>query len=318
MRLVTYHDGAGARVGVLHGDEVFPLLGSATMTQRLAASPAALLADGAAARSRARGRPLDTVRLLAPLAPPTIRDFTIFERHIEGMVMLEGGPGLPDSFYDSPRFYFSNPHAVAGPDEDVPVPPGCERFDYELEVAAVIGTSGRDLDLDGARTAIFGYTLFNDWSARDIAVPEMAAKLGPAKAKDTTNTLGPFLVTADELEQHRTVDGFLDLDLRVERNGIEMGADTLANAAWTMEELVVLASRGTWVRPGDVIGSGTCGTGCLAERWAREGHKAPPPLTPGDEVVISATGLGRLRNRVVEGVEPKTVSAGRRRIVAEC
>jgi 2-keto-4-pentenoate hydratase/2-oxohepta-3-ene-1,7-dioic acid hydratase in catechol pathway len=273
-----------------------------------------LRADGARALDRVAGIPLADRRLLAPLLPPTIRDFTSFERHVEGMAMFEGASGVPDGFYDAPRFYFSSPHAVAGPDEDVPIPPGCERFDYELEVAAVIGAGARDLDVDGAREVIFGYTLFNDWSARDIGRREIMGKLGPAKAKDTTNTLGPMLVTADELERHRNAEGFLDLELCVERNGTTLGRDTLANASWTMEELVVMASRGTWVRPGDVIGSGTCGSGCLAERWAREGADAPPPLAAGDVVVLRATGLGTLRNRIVTGVEPIAVPRGRRRI----
>ncbi|MGH2927771.1 MAG: fumarylacetoacetate hydrolase family protein, partial [Solirubrobacteraceae bacterium] len=231
-----------------------------------------------------------------------------------GMEMFEGGVGVPARFYETPHFYFSNPYAVIGPDDDVPVPPGCERFDYELEVAAVIGTAGRDLDTAGARAAIFGYTLFNDWSARDIGRREIKGKLGPAKAKDTASTLGPWLVTADELESRRNAEGVLDLKLTVSRNGEQLGADTLASSSWTMEELVVMAATGTWVRPGDVIGSGTCGSGCLAERWAREGAQAPRPLEPGDEVTLTGTGLGTLRNRVVAGAAPTAVPAGRRRI----
>ena len=315
MRFVTYLGSGFARVGLLDDEHVFPLAGTSSLTERLASGgPDRLRDDGSRARTQARSQPLSTVHLLAPLQPPTIRDFTTFERHVEGMAMFEGGSGVPAGFYDSPRFYFSNPYAVAGPDEDVPVPPGCERFDYELEVAAVIGAAGRDLDANGARVAIFAYTLFNDWSARDIGRREIMGKLGPAKAKDTTNTLGPVLVTADELAVYRNAEGFLDLELKVELNGTVMGQDTLANASWTMEELVVFASRGTWVRPGDVIGSGTCGSGCLAERWAREGSAAPRALLPGDEVSLTATGIGELRNHIVIGVAPRDVPTGRQRI----
>jgi 2-keto-4-pentenoate hydratase/2-oxohepta-3-ene-1,7-dioic acid hydratase in catechol pathway len=214
MRFVTYVDDGRPRAGVLDGDEIHPLEGTASITERLEASAERLLADGAQALDRSPSFALVDQRLLAPLQPPTIRDFTTFERHVEGMAMFEGASGVPDGFYDAPRFYFSSPHAVAGPDEDVPIPPGCERFDYELEVAAVIGVSARDLDVDRAQEVISGYTLFNDWSARDIGRREIMGKLGPAKAKDTTNALGPMLVTTDEIERYRNAEGFLDLELR--------------------------------------------------------------------------------------------------------
>jgi len=126
---------------------------------------------------------------------------------------------------------------------------------------------------------------------------------GQCKGKDFANTLGPWIVTPDELEPYRDGDRY-DLDMRAFINGAELGGDTLANMAWSFEEMVAYASRGTWVRPGDVLGSGTCGNGCLLELWGRRGSfEDPPPLRPGDEVTLRVQGIGTLTNRVVEGLE---------------
>jgi 2-keto-4-pentenoate hydratase/2-oxohepta-3-ene-1,7-dioic acid hydratase in catechol pathway len=248
-------------------------------------------------------RSLSEVRLLAPVTPPTIRDFSVFERHIAG-VILNGNPKatVPEVFYESPFCYFTNPHALTGPGDEIAVPPGCERLDLELEVAAVIGTSGRDLSPSQAGAHIAGYTIFNDWSARDLQMAEMRLGLGTCKGKDFANTLGPWIVTADELEPFRDGDR-LALELRAEVNGAPLGSDSLQNMAWSFEELVAYASRGTWVRPGDVLGSGTCGYGCLFEIWGREGPGAHAPLGPGDTVTLRVEGIGTLQNTVVAGVE---------------
>ena len=269
----------------------------------------ALLGADAPRREQLAGRvsaerPLAEVRLLAPVTPPTIRDFSVFERHIAG-VILNGNPAatVPEVFYESPFCYFTNPHALTGPADEIAVPPGCERLDLELEVAAVIGSGGRDLSPQRAGAHIAGYTIFNDWSARDLQMAEMRLGLGTCKGKDFANTLGPWIVTADELEPFRDGDR-LALDLRAEVNGVPLGSDSLANMAWSFEELVAYASRGTWVRPGDVLGSGTCGYGCLFELWGREGPDAHPPLGPGDTVALHVEGVGTLQNTVVAGVEP--------------
>jgi 2-keto-4-pentenoate hydratase/2-oxohepta-3-ene-1,7-dioic acid hydratase in catechol pathway len=142
----------------------------------------------------------------------------------------------------------------------------------------------------------------------------MRVGLGPAKGKDSATTLGPWLVTADELEPHRTADGFLDLDLTVEVNGETVGQDRLANMSWTFEEMTAYASRGTWVRPGDVLGSGTCGHGgCLAELWGRHLVPEPPPLAPGDTDTMTVQGIGGISNTVIEGLPPIPVPRARRR-----
>ena len=259
--------------------------------------------DGLAGRAE-REVGIGDVRLLAPVQPPTIRDFSVFEQHIEG-VIKNGNPDatIPDTWYESPFCYFSNPGAVTGAGEDIPVPPGCAVLDFELEVAAVIGRAGRNLRPEDAGAHIAGYTIFNDWSARDLQLAEMRLGLGVLKGKDFANTLGPWIVTADELEQYRDGDR-LDLDLRASINGRELGDDTLANMAWSFEELVSYASRGTWVRPGDVLGSGTCGAGCLMELWGRHGRDGYPPLKPGDTVSLSVQGIGTLTNTIASGADP--------------
>jgi 2-keto-4-pentenoate hydratase/2-oxohepta-3-ene-1,7-dioic acid hydratase in catechol pathway len=226
---------------------------------------------------------------------------------------VSGGTVVPE-WYQAPAFYFTNPAALIGAHDDVPVPPDCQAFDFELEVAAVLGADGASLSPGDVRGHIFGYTVLNDWSARDLQRREMRVGLGPAKGKDTATTLGPWLVTADELEPYRDGDGFLPLDMRVCVNGTEVGQDLLSNMGWPFEELIAYASRGTQVRAGDVIGSGTCGNGgCLAELWGRRGERVPPPLRPGDVVEMTVEGIGSIRNRVVAGLDLPPVRPARPR-----
>lgn len=247
---------------------------------------------------------VEHLRLLAPLDPPSIRDFSVFEQHIEGIMRgIDPEMAVPESWYRSPFCYFSNPGAVTGPDEEIALPPGSEDLDLELEVALVVGRAGRNLTPNQAVDHIAGYTIFNDWSARDLQAEEMKLGLGICKGKDFANTLGPWIVTPDELEPYRC-DDRLDLDLRASINGRELGDDTLANMAWSFEELVSYASRGTSIRPGDVLGSGTCGSGCLLELRGRHGRDAYPALAPGDTVTLSVQGIGTLTNTIGAGVDP--------------
>ncbi|MES5817734.1 fumarylacetoacetate hydrolase family protein [Streptomyces sp. RG80] len=304
MRIATYlHDGR-RRVGVVE-DPVVRQLPDGT-------SP---IEAASGVRPVGPAVPLADVRLLAPLQPPTVRDFVTFEEHVEGVRRsIDGDAGVPDAWYDAPTFYFTNPYAVIGPYDDVPVPPGSRVLDFELEVAAVIGREGRDLTPEQARDHIVGYTILNDWSARDLQSREMRVNLGPCKGKDTAATLGPYLVTADALEGYRDPDGFLRLSLTAAVNGEVVGKDLLSNMSWTFEEMVAYASRGTTVRPGDVLGSGTCGNGgCLAELWGVRGRRDPAPLGPGDTVTLTVEGLGSTSNTVVAGVDPVPLPTGRRR-----
>ena len=310
MRLARYELAGREHCGVLDGDSVRPFPAGTDLPGLLQDGLASLPPAGAAV-------PLAGVRLLPPVQPPAVRDFVTFEEHVEGVRRaIEGAAegGVPDAWYDAPTFYFTSPHALIGAHDDVPVPPGCGALDFELEVAVVIDRAGRDLTPAQARAHIAGYTLFNDWSARDLQAREMQVGLGPCKGKDTASTLGPWLVTPDELERYRDADGFLRLALTAEVNGVAVGRDLLSNMSWTFEEMISYASRGSWVHPGDVLGSGTCGNGGgLAELWGRRGGQLPPPLRPGDTVTLTAEGIGSVRNTVVPGAGPVPLPRGRRR-----
>ena len=315
MRFSTYVDADlnADRVGVLDGDgHLHPLPPGITLLELLRSNT--FRDAGERALSTSTGvRPLAEVRLRAPIPdPPTVRDFMTFERHVEGVAKLAGADAtVPDRWYQAPAFYFTNPYAILGPADDVPVPPGCRMFDLELEVAAVIGRPGRDLHPDDADAHIAGYTVLIDWSARDVQFAEMQVRLGPAKGKDTATTIGPVLVTPDELEPWRTDTGY-DLAMTVDINGERLGQDHWSSTAFSFADMIAYASRGTEVRPGDILGSGTCGGGCLAELWGRHGHDAHPPLQPGDIVTVTVDQLGTLTTRITDGVEPIPIPPARR------
>jgi 2-keto-4-pentenoate hydratase/2-oxohepta-3-ene-1,7-dioic acid hydratase in catechol pathway len=244
---------------------------------------------------------LQDVRLLSPIEPASVRDFSVFEQHSEGASMYLGGPDaqVQAAWYEQPAFYFSNPHATTGPGDVIAPPAVHSGLDLELEVAAIVGRRARNISVDDAGGVIVGYTIFNDWSERDIAAREARLPFGFHKTKDFANTFGPWIVTPDELESHRRGDR-LDLRMTAIINGTELGSDTLASMAWSFEELVHFAARGAWIGPGDVIASGTCGGGCLFELWGRNHAKEPAPLKPGDEVRLEVEGIGVLTNTIGE------------------
>lgn len=260
--------------------------------------------------------PLADVQLLAPLKPATIRDFVAFEEHVEGVrKSIDGAAGVLPEWYEAPTFYFSNPHTVTGTGALIGMPAGCVDLDFEVEVAAVIGgvpeSDGRNLSAADAHRHIFGYTVLNDWSARDLQRREMKVGLGPCKGKDFANTLGPWIVTADEVENRHDADGFLPITMSVEVNGELIGQDLLSNMGWPFAELVAYASQDSVVLPGDVLGSGTCGSGCLAELWGRNGAQTPPPLKTGDTVRMTVEGIGTIQNTVGRRREAVTSVAAR-------
>lgn len=317
MRFATFEstDRKGGRAaGVVSDDGIHPLPAGATVLDLVRAGLPAALDAGAAALS-GPAVSVGGIRLLPPVQAPTIRDFVAFEEHVEGVTAGVGdAAGVAPEWYEAPTFYFTNPYALVGPYDDVPVPPGSRMLDFELEVAVVVGRDGASLTPSQAADHVFGYTILNDWSARDLQRREMRVQLGPAKGKDFATTLGPWLVTADELERYRDADGFLALELSASVNDVEVGQDLLSNMGWPFEELISYASRGTWVRAGDVLGSGTCGNGgCLGELWGRNGRPDPPPLQPGDVVELTVEGIGAVRNQVVPGLDLPPVPAARPR-----
>ncbi|MCR2762968.1 fumarylacetoacetate hydrolase family protein [Microbacterium sp. zg.B48] len=278
----------------------------------LAAQALVLRADHSA------GQRLDDVRLLAPLVPAAIRDFVAFEEHVEGVSAgVEGTSHVAEEWYDAPTFYFTNPHTVLGPGEAVR-PPVTERLDFELELAVVVGgvpgSDGSNLTPDAAASHIFGYTIMNDWSARDLQAREMKVRLGPAKGKDFGTSLGPWIVSADELAPFLDEDGFLAVRAEVYVNDALIGADLVSNMGWPFPELVAYAARNSKVVAGDVLGSGTVGNGgCLGELWGRAGALIPPPLREGDEVRMVVEGIGELIGSVGSPVRVPAVSPARPR-----
>jgi len=245
----------------------------------------------------AAGLSLADVRLLAPVVPASIRDFVAFEEHVEGVSAgVEGKSDVAPEWYQAPTFYFTNPHTVLGPDEPVS-PPLTQRLDFELELAVVIGSTPgvgeSNLTVEEAASRIFGYTIMNDWSARDLQGREMKVRLGPAKGKDFGLSLGPWIVTADELEPFLDAEGFLAVHAEVYVNDRLVGEDLVSNMGWPLPELVAYASRNSRVVPGDVLGSGTVGNGgCLGELWGRGVDIAA--LQTGDVVRMVVEGIGEL------------------------
>ena len=303
MRWVTFRHGGhrADRVGLVVGSLVHALPVGESLLRLLGDDGERLAQAGERAqRDPTEVLTLGDVELRAPVPiPPTVRDFYAFEQHVKTARQRRGLDMDPD-WYELPVFYFSNPYAVGGDGEEVAVPPGCAELDFELEVAAIIGRDGADLTPEEGEASIAGFCVMNDWSARDVQRREMKLSMGPVKGKDFATSLGPMLVTPDELEDARSGQAY-DLAMTANVNGREYSRASLAEIFWSFGEMVAYASRGTMVRAGDVIGSGTCGTGCILELALVHGGDDYPWLQPGDEVVLSVDRLGSLSNRVVAG-----------------
>jgi 2-keto-4-pentenoate hydratase/2-oxohepta-3-ene-1,7-dioic acid hydratase in catechol pathway len=283
VRIVTFLGPDGPRPGALAGDgRVVDLTAVApTVTALIEAGPGAW---DAARVLAADGAPVQLGRLLAPLRPASLRDFLAFEDHAKGGARRRNEE-LNPAWYESPVYYKGNHRSIVGPDTDAPWPDFTEKLDFELELACVLGSLAMDMDETAAAAAIFGYTVMNDWSARDVQRAEMAMRLGPAKSKDFATSLGPCIVTVDEFdpsEPHAMV-------ARV--NGEVWSEASTADMYWTFPRMIAHVSRGESVWPADVYGSGTPFGGCGLDldRWIR----------PGDVVELEIEGIGALRNRVV-------------------
>jgi len=241
------------------------------------------------------GYELKEVFLNPPLLrPPTVRDFYAFEAHVKAANAIRGRE-IPPEWYEFPAFYYSNPNAVFGHLSTIPYPSYTQELDYELEVACIIGKTGRNISPETSEVYIFGYTILNDWSARDIQRKEIKIGLGPAKAKDFALSLGPWIVTRDELAGSATGrPGVYDLEMSARVNGVERSRGNWKDIHYSFGQLVSRASVDTYLFPGDVIGSGTVGTGCLLELTGGKG----PWLQPGDKVDLIVDGIGVLSNQV--------------------
>lgn len=248
--------------------------------------------------AEARAVPADEVRVLCPVVdPPSVRDFMIFEDHVVN-ARVGTGTAVPDAWYEAPVFYFTNPACLHGPGEPVAVPRGSRALDFELEVACLVARETRDLDPDDPASChvIAGFTLMNDWSARDLQMAEMGGGLGPAKGKDFATSLGPWVVTPDELDAANP--GRYACPLEVLVNGRRMGGGDLSQTHYTWSQVLGRASANTRLRAGDVIGSGTVGTGCLLELRAVGGKAEHPWLRPGDVVELRGGPLGSLASPI--------------------
>jgi fumarylacetoacetate (FAA) hydrolase len=332
MKLVTYIPPSATRgsegyAGVLHNDTVLDLAtlgdwaashGVSLPAQGMPATVLALLnlgPDGmTAARDAltlaAKARPEDlgevsglayprgTVRLRTPVPnPPSARDFYAFEQHVKAARARRGAQMIPE-WYKVAVFYFTNTSELYGTDEAVPYPGRSKEVDFELEMACVIGREGRDITAENAPAYIAGYMVMNDWSARDLWREEQMLNMGPAKGKDFALSLGPYLVTPDELDDKRVgfgKDERYDLEMTGRINGVQITHDNFKTIYYTFPQMIERASQSVRLRPGDVFGSGTCGTGCILE-LGTEVHRW---LEPGDVVEMEIERLGVLRNTIV-------------------
>ncbi|MFN8530457.1 MAG: fumarylacetoacetate hydrolase family protein [Anaerolineae bacterium] len=230
-----------------------------------------------------------------PRPPVTsLRDFYAFEAHVK-TANANRGRSVPPEWYEFPVFYFSNTSTIYGDGDTIPYPVYSNALDYELEIAAVIGKEGINISPDDAEQHIAGLVIFNDWSARDIQAKEMRVGLGPAKGKDFASSLSSLMVTLDELADRRTDrPGVYDLTMIARVNGIERSRGSMRDLHFSFGQMIARASEGVPLRPGDVIGSGTVGTGCLLELTRGEG----PYLQPGDVVELEIDRLGTLTNQI--------------------
>ncbi len=235
-----------------------------------------------------------TIRAPIP-RPPSIRDFYAFEDHVKA-ARARHGLQMASEWYEFPAFYYSNPNAVYGPEEEVPIPSYTKALDFELEIACVIGKPGTNIPESEGESYIAGYTIMNDWSARDVQEKEMKIGLGPAKAKDFATSLGPWLVTPDELEDKRAGPGKFALAMAARVNGKPLSKGEMSEMHWSFPQMVARASQSVNLEPGDVFGSGTVGSGSILE-LGPEVHRW---LLPGDLVELEVERLGVLRNIVAE------------------
>ncbi len=245
---------------------------------------------------------LSEVQIHAPIQTPSaFRDFYAFEQHAK-TARANRGLGMIPEWYDFPVYYFSNHRAICDPEEAIPYPRKSKALDFELELGCVIGATGRDIRAEDGPSYIAGYMIINDWSSRDLQMEEMKLSMGPVKGKDFATSFGPWLVTPDELADRRVGEGATeryDLTMVARLNGKEISRGNFKDIYYSFPQMIERASLNAWLVPGDVLGSGTVGTGCLLE----QGDKREGWLQPGDIMELEIDRLGILRNPVVAARE---------------
>ena len=307
MKLLTYDAANGPRAGVVVDGQVLDIatllkeqngLRDIRALLELPNDPLTRLKSALSSARTAQGVSLAGVRLRAPiLQPPTVRDFMVYEGHANA----GGTRQLSDTWYRLPIFYFSNPLCIFGPEDAVPYPSASEQLDYELELAAIIGREASNVAEADAFSYIAGFTIFNDWSCRDLQRDEMEARLGPAKGKDSASSLGPWIVTTDELAPFIR-DRRLHVRCTLKVNGVKWMENNAGIMYHSWGAMIERASRDSRMVPGDVLGSGTVTGGSIGEA-IRNGFPARY-LEPGDVVEIEVEGIGVLRNTIAPKVNP--------------
>ncbi len=254
-----------------------------------------LTLTGLSINSRPVAQDLDDVIICPPIPdPPGFRDFSAFEQHVQAVRSRRGLEMVPE-WYEFPVFYFSNHNALLGHNWPLPKPKQTAALDYELELACIIGKGGRDISVAAAEKHIAGFTILNGWSARDLQRREMKAGLGPAKGKDFGASLGPYLVTRDEFENLKVGKSY-NLTMLARRNGQELSRGNAQDLHYSFAEMIARASDGVELYPGDIIGSGPVGTGCILEL---QPEHTGGWLQVGDTVELEIQGLGKLTNPIV-------------------
>ena len=321
MKLVTYQSESGPRSGILLGEDYYDIQSSAA---KMGIDLPSSIRDLLDLEDRGMDllkqvsevipdRPiskLENPSLLAPIPnPPTCRDAYAFRQHVATARRNRGVPMI-EEFDQFPIFYFTNHKAVYGEGQVQVENDHLYKLDFELELAIVIGKHGKNIPSSKADQYIAGYTIMNDLSARLLQMEEMKLNLGPAKGKDFATTIGPWLVTPDELESSKIETEFgnqYDLTMKAFHNGKQVSDGNAKDMNWTFAEIIERVSYGTEIYPGDVIGSGTVGTGCYLElngTWALEAKEKGEDFTPiwlqnGDSIELEIDGLGKLSNQIV-------------------
>ena len=307
MKWVTARIEGGEQIGLVQDNQIHLLEAGTRLIDLLGDDGEKM----SAAAERAHSAPVGVIDfagadLAPPLRPNQIRDTLLFLQHMQN---CRPGQPLEDEWQQIPAFYFGNTTAAVGPYDPVEIFPGSERFDFELEVASIVGQEGANIHPDDADDYIAGFMIFNDWSARDLQQLEGVLRIGQAKGKDGANTFGPMFVTKDELEPHRSGNSYR-LKAQAYLNDILIGEGYLDQMNWSFGEVVAYASRGTRVLPGDAICSGTVPTCCLVEHFVmslangNEGSSTFPGwLKPGDTVKLEVEELGSTRQTLKPSVQ---------------